>query len=55
MANRGVDGQFLRCDRRDPLVRKVLDRLVEWFAIRCFSACPWLHARGYDHLFLEGW
>ena len=27
MANRGMDGQFLRCDRRDPLVRKVLDRL----------------------------
>jgi len=27
----------------------------EWFAIRCFSACPWLHARGYDHPFLEGW
>ena len=21
------------------------------FATRCFSACPWLHARGYDHLF----
>ena len=26
----------------------------EWFVIWCFSACPWLHARGYDHLFSRG-